>query len=74
MAKSILDELETTRVQPWTDQYRDSWNNPAKNEQVLRLLWMQFINQDKAVCDGGHECDRSRLYLWQKSDCDRTNM
>ena len=35
---------------------------------------MQFPNQDKAICDGGHECDRSRLYLGQTSVCDRTKV
>ena len=40
---------------------------------MLWLLWIQFPNQGKAVCDGSHECDRCRLYWGQKSECVRTS-
>ena len=60
-AKNILDKLETTEFSLGQTKI-ESCNNPVYNEQVLWLLWMQFPNQDKAVCDGGHECDRSRLH------------
>ena len=48
-AKSILDELETTEFS-------------LEQTQVIWLLWMQFPNQDEPICDGDHECDRTRLY------------
>ena len=61
--KSILDELETTKFSLGQIKIkRVAIIQFGMNKCCTWLLWMQFPNQDTAVCDGGHACYRSRLY------------